>query len=44
MEFSKDLYTYGIIDDKEITSIKEDYDYGKDRDNGRNKDNFEIEI
>ena len=44
MEFSRDLYTHGIIDDKEITSIKEDYDYCKDHNNGKEKDDFEIEI
>ena len=27
MEFSRDLYTHGVIDDKEINSIKGDYDY-----------------
>ena len=44
MEFSRDLYTHGIIDDKEITDIKEDYDYCKNRDNDKDKDDFEIEI
>lgn len=44
MEFSRDLYTHGIIDDKEITSIKEDYDYCKNNDNSKDKDDFEIEI
>lgn len=44
MEFSRDLYTHGIIDDKEITSIKEAYDYCKNRDNNKDKDDFETEI
>ncbi len=44
MEFSKDLYTHGIIDNKEITNIKEDYDYCKDHCNGRDKDDYAIEI
>lgn len=44
MEFSRDLYTHGVIDDEEIATIKEDYDYCKDRDNGKDKDDFEIEI
>ena len=30
MEFSKKLYTHGIIDDKEKTDIKDNYDYCKD--------------
>ena len=34
MEFSKKLYTHGIIDDKEKTDIKDNYDYCKDRNNG----------
>lgn len=29
MDFSRDLYTHGIIDDKEMYSIKDDYDYSK---------------
>ena len=37
MEFSRDLYTHGIIEDKEITTIKEDYDYGKKHDNDKIK-------
>ena len=44
MEFSRDLYTHGIIEDKEIRDIKDNYDYCQNRDNGRNKDDFEIEI
>ena len=44
IEFSRDLYTHGIIDDKEITDIKEDYDYCKNRDNGKYKDDYEIEM
>lgn len=44
MEFSRDLYTHDIIDDKEINSIKEAYNYFKNRDNGKDKDYFEIDI
>ena len=44
MDFSRDLYTHGIIDDKEMFSIKDDYDYLKDNDNDIEKDDFEIEI
>lgn len=44
IEFSRDLYTHGIIEDKEITTIKEDYDFCKDRDNGKDKDDYEIEM
>ena len=44
MEFSRDLYTHGVIDDKEITDIKDNYDYCQNRDNGKDKDDFEIEI
>ncbi len=44
MDFSRDLYTHGVIDDKERFSIKDNYDYCKNNDNGKEKDNFEIEI
>ncbi len=44
IEISRDLYTHGIIDDKEITDIKDNYDYCKNCDNGKDKDDFEIEI
>ena len=32
MNFSRDLYTHGVIDDKEMFSIKDDYDYSKEND------------
>lgn len=44
MELLRNLYTHGIIDDKEINDIKEDYDYCKDYDNIKDKDDFEIEM
>ena len=44
MGSSKDLYTHGIIDDKEITNIKEEYDYSKEHENVKDKDDFEIEM
>lgn len=44
MELSRDLYTHGVIDDNEINTIKEGYDYCKDRDNGKDKDDYEIEM
>lgn len=44
MDFSRSLYTHGVIDDKEVFSIKDNYDYCKNNDNGKEKDNFEIEI
>jgi hypothetical protein len=44
MNFSRDLYTHGIIDDKEMYSIKEDYDYVKDNDKEIEKDDFDISI
>ena len=44
MDFSRDLYIHGIIDDKEMYSIKEDYDYVKDNDKEIEKDDFDISI
>lgn len=44
MDFSRDLYTHGIIDDKEMFSIKDDYDYLKDNDKDIEKDDFDISI
>ena len=44
MNFSRDLYTHGIIDDKEMYSIKDDYDYLKENDKDIEKDDFDIEI
>lgn len=43
MEFSRDLYTHGIIDDKEMLDIKDNYDYLKKNDNKDiEKDDFDI--
>ncbi len=44
MNFSRDLYTHGIIDDKEMYSIKDDYDYLKDNNKEIEKDDFDISI
>ena len=44
MNFSRDLYTHEVIEDKEKFSIKNNYDYYKNRDNGKEKDDFEIEM
>lgn len=44
MNFSRDLYTHGIIDDKEMYSIKDDYDYLKENDKDIEKDDFDISI
>lgn len=44
MNFSRDLYTHGIIDDKEMYSIKDDYDYLKENDRDIEKDDFDISI
>ena len=44
MNFSRDLYTHGVIEDKEMYSIKNDYDYYKNHDNGKEKDDFAIEM
>ena len=44
MNFSRDLYTHGIIDDKEMFSIKDDYDYSKENDRDIEKDDFDISI
>lgn len=44
MDFSRDLYNHGVIEDKEMFSIKDDYDYCKNHDNGKEKDDFEIEM
>lgn len=41
---SRDLYTHSIIDDKEITDIKNNYDYCQNCDNGKDKDDYEIEL
>lgn len=44
MDFSRDLYTHGTIDDKEMYSIKDDYDYSKNNGKNKEKDDFDISI
>lgn len=44
MNFSWNLYSYGIIDDKEMYSIKDDYDFVQENDKNIEKDNFDISI
>jgi len=44
INFSRDLYTHGVIDDKEMFSIKDDYDHLKDNDKDIEKDDFDISI
>ena len=45
MDFTRDLYTHGIIDDKEMFDIKDNYDYLKRNDNKDiEKDDFDISI
>lgn len=40
--FSVDLYTHGIINDKEIKDIKNNYDYSKEKESKHKNDDFEI--
>ena len=44
--FSKDLYTHNIFNDKTIQSIQDDYIWNKenDKDKGKEKDDYEIEM
>lgn len=44
MDFSRDLYAHGVLEDKEMFSIKDDYDYCKNHDNGEEKDDYDISI
>ena len=44
MDFSRDLYTHGVIDDNEMFSIKDDYDYSKEHDKDIEKDDYDISI
>lgn len=44
MNFSRDLYTQEIIDDKEMYSIKDDYDYSKENDRNIEKNDYDINI
>lgn len=41
-EFSVDLYTHGIINDKEIKDIKDNYDYSKEKEFKHKNDDFEL--
>ena len=40
--FSKDLYTHGIFSDDTIESIKDDYNWNKENDKDKEKDDYEI--
>lgn len=44
MHFSKELYEHGIFSDETIEDIKEDYIYSKEHENGKEKDDYEIDI
>ena len=44
MDFSRELYTHGIIDDKEMFNIKDNYDYVKENEKDIEKDDFDISI
>ena len=41
-DFSVDLYTHGIINDKEIKDIKDNYDYSKEKESKNKNDDFEL--
>lgn len=42
-DFSVDLYTHGIINDKEIKDIKDNYDYSKEKESKNKNDDFELQ-
>ena len=42
--FSKDLYEHGILSEKTITDIKEDYNWSKEYDKNKDHDDFDLEI
>lgn len=45
MDFSRELYAHGIIEDKEMLDIKDNYDYLKKNDSKDiEKDDFDISI
>ena len=44
MDFSRELYTHGIIEDKEMFEIKDNYDYVKEKEKDIEKDDFDISI
>ena len=41
-DFSVDLYTHGIINDKKIKDIKNNYDYSREKDSKHKNDDFEL--
>lgn len=41
-DFSVDLYTHGIINDKEIKDIKDNYDYSKEKESKHKNGDFEL--
>lgn len=44
MNFSRELYTHGIIDDKEMFDIKDNYDYVKENEKDIEKGYFDVSI
>lgn len=44
MDFLRYLYTHGVIDDNEMFSIKDDYDYSSEYDNDKEKDDYDISM
>lgn len=41
-DFSVDLYTHEIINDKEIKDINDNYDYSKEKESKNKNDDFEL--
>ena len=41
-DFSVDLYAHGIINDKKIKDIKDNYDYSKEKESKNKNDDFEL--
>lgn len=44
MHFSKELYKHVIFSDKTIEDIRSDYNYSKELDNNKEKDDYEIDF
>ena len=44
MHFSKELYEHGIFSDRTIEDIRSDYNYSKELDDTKEKDDYEIEF
>jgi len=44
MHFSKELYEHRIFSDETIEEIRDDYNYSKEHDNDKEKDDFDMEI